>query len=362
MRLVLLSLLLAACPAGTTTGDDDDATPDYPDVEEYDFAAAAPWFECPQFDDFSPDIEWVDVFDGEDSFFGNLSDDPAGTPNRRDIDSVANLPTGDWKQVGLWFQLECPDNGLCDHWDRAGSLQVATDPDDEDPTWVEVSRYITPYRTGMCQFIDVSSMASLLQGRMRFRNWIDTWVNPGHSDGEGWKVTAKLGYWPGPPTGAQVSNIWGRRSITVGEIEFDVDVDSQTVPVQFSVPGGATRVEAHLITTGHSFGNSANCAEFCEMQHVLQIGDQEFSTNPWRDDCDQNPVSPQQGTWEYPRNGWCPGATSVGHVIDITDAITPGEPQELDFDILLANGFEYDNVSPVNLLPYTFVSLKLYTW
>ncbi len=361
--LPLLALLLAACPAVTPGGaDDDDDTPDYPDVEEYDFAAAAPWFACPEADSLPEEVQVATVFDAEDAFFGNLADDPDGTPNRRDIDAVANLPTADWKQVGLWFELECPESGLCDHWDRAGSLQIALDPDADEPEWVELSRYVTPYRRGMCQFIDVTPMANLLQGRVRFRNWIDTWVGPGHAQGEGWRVTAKLAYWPGPPAGARVSNVWGRRSITVGEVEADANVDYQITPLQFSIAGNATRVEAHLITTGHSFGNSGNCAEFCSMTHRITLDGQDFDTNPWRDDCDQNPVSPQSGTWEYPRNGWCPGATSVGHVVDITDAVTPGEPQELDFDILLANGLEYDNGSPVDLLPYTFVSLKLYTY
>jgi hypothetical protein len=40
----------------------------------------------------------------------------------------------------------------------------------------------------------------------------------------------------------------------------------------------------------------------------------------------------------------------------------PGEDTELDLEILLSNGFEYNNVSPGSLLPYTFVSLKLYSW
>ncbi len=364
MRTLLLPLLvLLGCPPATSGGDDDDdATPDYPDVQEYDFDAAAPWFPCPDRDAMPEEVQWTTILDSEDSFFGNLPDDIEGAPNRRDIEAVANLPTGDWKQVGLWLQLDCPDSGLCDHWDRAASLQVSLDPDADVPEWVEVSRYITPYRMGMCQFIDVTPMANLLQGRMRFRNWIDTWVNPGHAQGEGWKVTAELAYWPGPPAGARVNNIWGRRSITVGEVEDDTNVDSQITPVQLSFSADAERVEAHLITTGHSFGNSGNCAKFCEMQHIVSIDGQDFGANPWRPDCDQNPVSPQSGTWEYARNGWCPGATSVGHILDITDAVTAGEPQELDFDILLANGFEYDNVSPVDLLPYTFVSLKLYTY
>ena len=97
------------------------------------------------------------------------------------------------------------------------------------------------------------------------------------------------------------------------------------------------------------------------MQHDIRVNDTSYPINPWRPDCGENPVSPQYGTWEYPRNGWCPGAIAVGDRVDITRDVTAGE-NTLDFDILLANGREYDNLSPVQLLPYTLVSLKLYVW
>ena len=87
-----------------------------------------------------------------------------------------------------------------------------------------------------------------------------------------------------------------------------------------------------------------------------------FSTNPWRDDCEFNPVSPQYGTWEYDRNGWCPGGVAVGDLVDITDAVQMGSDNTFDFDIVLANGSVYENTTPVDLLPTTATSLKLYVY
>ncbi len=359
--MLLLIAFLIACPSprdddDSGTDDDDDATA-YPDIERWDFDSTAPWFACPGSEDELPKgVQWGTVFDGEDQYFGD--------PNLRSIEAAATLPTGDFKQVGLWFQLDCPENGLCDHWDRSGSIQMALNPSaaPEDREWLELSRFVTPYRTSMCQFIDVTPLADLLQGEQVFTSWIDTWVGPGHAEGEGWRTTAKLVYWPGEPGGAEVINVSGRRSITSGEVEPEANVDSQFDPITVSIPADATRVEAHLITTGHSFNNTANCAEFCQMRHDVIVNSSIHSWNGWRNDCDQNPVSPQLGTWEYPRNGWCPGTTAVGTVIDITDAVTPGEDATIDGDILLANGFEYDNVQPNALLPYTYWSLKLYAW
>ena len=56
------------------------------------------------------------------------------------------------------------------------------------------------------------------------------------------------------------------------------------------------------------------------------------------------------------------GANFVKVAAEHPRHVVPGEDTELDLEILLSNGFEYNNVSPGSLLPYTFVSLKLYSW
>ncbi|MEC7987287.1 MAG: peptide-N-glycosidase F-related protein, partial [Myxococcota bacterium] len=243
------------------------------------------------------------------------------------------------------------------------SIQLILDPESESPESVEIIRYITPYGKQMYKYVDITPMASLLQGKQTLSSWIDTWVGPGHSDGDGWRVTTQFIFYPGPPAAAdEVINIWGRRNITVGQLGEGETVADQIAEQTFSIPADATRVEAHLVTTGHSFGNTLNCAEFCEMRHDLYINGTMHSVNPWRSDCEENPVSPQFGSWEHDRNGWCPGAVSIGDVIDITDSVDIGGENTLNFDILRGNGAVYNNVSPVDLLPYTILSLKLYIY
>ena len=343
------------------SGEDDVMAPE-PDTgpmvsaELFDFEAQAPWYRCSE-DPYPAEVTEVTAFDGVYQYFGN--------ENRREVSQEVVFPEGgSWAQVGLYFELSCPDNGLCDHWDRSGSLQLQLDSEDpEAPEYLELLRHITPYKLGMCQYIDITPLAPLLKGTRTISSWIDTWVGPGHSDGEGWKVTARFVFYPGPSAApSEIINVWGRRSITVGEVEEDVNVPSQITPFTFEVPATATRVEAHLITTGHSFGNALNCAEFCPMRHDLIINGMITSTNPWRSDCPDNPVSPQYGTWEYPRNGWCPGAVAIGDLVDLTPALLMGQSNTLSFDIRLANGAEYNNNSPVDLLPYTLTSLKLYVY
>ncbi len=344
---------LATCLAGDLCVAGECITP----PTAYDFDAQAPWFSCPANLD-TDGLSVVTAFDASDQYFGE--------PNLRQIEAEVDFPeTGSWSQVGLWFQLDCPENGLCDHWDRSGSVQLVLNPDapeGEPRESLELLRHITPYRVGMCQYIDVTPLAHLLKGKQTLTSWIDTWVGPGHAQGEGWRVTLKFFFYAGPEEGADhVLNVWGRRSITVGEVESDVNVDAQITPKEVLIPSEIRSLVGHLTTTGHSFGNTYNCAEFCQMRHDLIIdGSVVASINPWRPDCSDNPVSPQYGTWEYARNGWCPGASALGQRVDLTPYVTPGESASLDLDIRMYDGAEYDNTSPVDLLPYTYISLKLY--
>jgi hypothetical protein len=323
-----------------------------------DFSADEPWYRCP--DEPVPDgATVVRAFDRDLHWFGS--------ENHRSITREVDFPAAaNWNQIGLRLELECPENGLCDHWDRTGSLQLVLNPDDPEEEWeyLEVMRHITPYRVGMCQYVDITALAPMLTGRRTLVSWIDTWVGPGHSDGEGWRISFDFVFYPGENrTPDEVVNIWGRWSIEVGNLDPGHTVDAQTEPVAVAIPADASRVEARLITTGHSFGNSENCAEFCVMRQDLYLDGERRSVVPWRTDCEYNPVNDQQGTWLYDRNGWCPGAITIGEIIDITDMVTPGETAILDFDIRMQDGEEYENTNPGGgLTPFEWVSLQLFVY
>lgn len=322
----------------------------------FDFASRAPWFPCPELTELSG-ATFVTIADDVFHFFGE--------ENRRELIHTASMPVGSYRQIGLWLQLDCPQSGLCDHWDRSGSLELVLNPEQDPSEWryLELTRFITPYRTTMCQFIDLTSVASLLSGELVFRSWIDTWVGPGHASGDGWNLTLRGVFLPGPrPPAPEVVNVWGRRSLIVGQRAEGETVEEQTEPFSFYVGEDVTRVEAHLIATGHSFGNTMNCAEFCEMKQNVLVNGSTFSVLNWRGDCESNPVSPQSGTWRFDRNGWCPGAIVPGQVIDISQAVQYGSNNTLDFDVRLLNDEIYENLNPVDLLPSQWLSLKLYLY
>ena len=323
----------------------------------FDFGWDEPWYRCPA-EPIAEGATVVRAFDQDYHWWGS--------ENHRDIIREVDFPDGgDWNQIGLRLHLECPENGLCDHWDRTGSLQLVLNPDEPQDQWryLELMRHITPYRVEMCQYVDITPLAPLLRGRQTLVSWIDTWVGPGHSDGEGWRITFDFVFYRGDPRGAdEVHNIWGRRNITLGYTDPDRNVDSQIDPVEVAIPADAVRVEAHLTTTGHSFGNTDNCAEFCVLRQDLLIDGERRSVVPWRTDCEYNAVLGQQGTWTYDRNGWCPGAIVVGDSIDLTDLVTPGETATIDFDIRTQDGDEYANTDPGGADPLEWISLQLYVW
>ena len=121
----------------------DTAQPDVPAATPYDFAAHTPWYSC---DGKALPKEAVVV----DGFV--QADQSFGSEDKRQIAMDVEFPTtGSWSQVGLQFTLECPKNGLCDHWDRAGSVQLVLNPEAPaaEQQSVEIARHITPYRMGM---------------------------------------------------------------------------------------------------------------------------------------------------------------------------------------------------------------------
>lgn len=325
-------------------------------VPIYDFNSSAPWYIYNQ-------APWpkgtvvVTAFEKEYQHFTG--------ENRRKIESNVMFPENqNWSQVGLLLELGCPEGGTCDHWDRTASVQLALGPEDNESEseYVELLRYITPYRMGMSQYVDVTDYMYLLRGERKISSFIDTWVGPGHDNGDGWTVTLRFVFYPGQQTGAdEVLNIWGMRRIEVGNVDEGKSVADQLENIKFVNPIKAKRVMAHLRTTGHGFGYSNNCAEFCGMRQDLYINGKVFSTNPWRSDCENNPVSPQYGTWTYDRNGWCPGAVSVPRKINITSALDLEEGAEntVSFDIRLLDGSVYVNKENAGGSPSENVSLVL---
>lgn len=220
------------------------------------------------------------------------------------------------------LDVKCPNvAGDCDDWDRLCYIQV------KDPSgkWVEIIRYITPYGKRCSHTLDVTDFASLLQGKLEMRIFIDTWGTGG------WSMDLSFQYIMGYPNHpySSVEELWQ------GQYDFGNPLHLQPVDT-LTISNFDETVAAHirLITTGHGWGdnNTGNAAEFYHAVHHLQInGENTFEQDLWTD-CFPNPdgCNNQNGTYKIDRAGWCPGSISDPYIYDITNYI-PSAPFQLSY-------------------------------
>ncbi|MFV8749778.1 peptide-N-glycosidase F-related protein [Nannocystaceae bacterium ST9] len=257
-----------------------------------------------------------------------------GDENHRQIDVVVEFPPAELTYAGaeLEIELSCP-NGKCDWWDRHGFLGVVIDPGSDQERIVELARFITPYRVGANWTIDVAALRPLLAGEVTLRLFIDTWVGPGHANGDGWMVDARFVLKGGVPERIPIAVIpaWYETTFEYGNPM--IPTADSIAPVDVAIPAEATAVELRTLITGHGQGNLDNCAEFCPKNHGFLIGDQSYVKEILRDDCADTPVEGQQGTWQYSRAGWCPGAEVLAWVEDVGAAMPAGATTTLRYDV-----------------------------
>ncbi|MBP6335517.1 MAG: discoidin domain-containing protein [Bacteroidia bacterium] len=238
-----------------------------------------------------------------------------GSANSQSYTASFTLPQslGVYDQIIANFDISCPNvSGGCDDWDRLAWLEVKG----PDGDWKEVFRYITPYGVACNHSVDVTDYASLLQGNVEMRIYIETWGSGG------WQFNLDFDYRAGTPTYVytEVEEIWQ------GNYNFGNPLNLQpldTVQVHFA--SNAQQAKFRLISTGHGWGdnNSLNAAEFYHTTHELKINNiQAFTQDLWMT-CNPNPdgCSPQNGSWNFSRAGWCPGAMGKLYTYDLSPYI-----------------------------------------
>lgn len=218
---------------------------------------------------------------------------------------------GAYDSIQAHLYVTCPSvPGGCDDWDRLAWIQVK----DPSGNWVEIIRYVTPYGKGCTHEIDVTDFASLLQGKVDMRMYIETWGTGG------WQMDLVFEYFKGEPRYpyTYVEELW-QGTYNFGDPANLQPVDTVTVGIFHA----ARAAHLRLVTTGHGWGdnNTGNAAEFYHAIHHLQVnGEDAFEQDLWTD-CYPNPdgCNLQSGTYKYDRAGWCPGVIAVPFFYDITN-------------------------------------------
>lgn len=269
--------------------------------------------------------------------------------------SEADMADFDTMEVVVTAQCGPSPDADCGHWDYEALFNIC-DNDACDNESNEFIRWITPYsRPGTRRWVfDASHMLGMVRsGGMRWLQFGMIWnMNPSV-----WDVRIRLRD-TGKDAAAQttVPTFSGNRG-------FNDDYNTWE-QVEFTPPEGTTRVEFVALISGHG-QDTGNCAEWCEHQHEFTVnGDsvhlREFPGDVGGKRCaeavDEGVVPGQWGNWTPGRAGWCPGQPVQPWVVDITDAVTIGETNTLDYRGLFNDAPVSGNRGRIRLSSYLVYS------
>ncbi len=234
--------------------------------------------------------------------------DLAVTPSKQNAFGDYVFPThvNAFNKIVLNYSHNCI-NGSCDPYDRVGYCRVRNYRGE----WVELYRYVTPFGVECDANMEVTDFTSLLQGKVEFELYFQTW------DGQGYNPTAIFDYTKGSPEYKYIdmNEIW------YGIFDFGDYANKQPVPEKiYYFEENVEKANLKIITTGHNWSsgtndayNTGNAAEFYEATHNIYVDDKKtFDQHLWQN-CNPNPAGcqPQNGTWTYQRSGWCPGSLAT---------------------------------------------------
>ena len=255
----------------------------------------------------------VVAFDAVHHYFGSMGN------NRTVIDTI-QFPdsNSEYSDIIMHLSLDCPAGG-CDPWDRKAKISVK-----HLGEWFEIGRYVTPYGVECGWDIDVTDYRSIPKEEVALGSYIDTWVQPG------WLVSIEFEFITGiaeyPFT--SIRNVWNYDYVTYGDPTNPVNISTITE----YIPEDTEDAYLRIITTGHGQGNTDNAAEFSIKRHNILInGESSYFHNFWRDNCEFNQCSPQNGSWQYDRAGFCPGDKVTPQDFSILDYSLPGDTLQLDY-------------------------------
>lgn len=264
-----------------------------------------------------------------------FSDDPTlhAWGNIFEYDGMVAFPEpgGRYEKIVMLYTLKCDartkaDGFACGEWDYSTWTRVWED----STTHWEIGRFITPYGKGLdlgpdgfTWEFDVTDYGPILTDVRR--------VTAGNSQE---LLDLKFLFISGVPARdpLSVTQLWTPGSKDYAKVVEDSILDE--ISVTLDPAGSMYRINTRPQGGNFNGGpNTDNCSEFCDREHSIAVnGDTKFRWNVW-DECGDNPVFPQGGTWVYDRAGWCPGAIVTTQHHELTPHVTPGETITLDYAI-----------------------------
>ena len=266
------------------------------------------------------------------------------------IETVVEFPNleqlNNYSGMSIELLRGCPDaNGNysdqgCDDYDRKARMFVC---DEDGSNCHEAARWITPFDRQPHHLTDISPFISMIKpgGNKLIKFQESGWPNS--------LLTMRFRFYHGQDLEHTPQNF---EPMWVGTIPFNPEFDDNTPPMVFEIPDNATKVEFVSYITGHGWGSNGtfNCAEFCNSKHTFTVngGVYEFENDHPEagnlDYCMQpetisKGVKPNQyGTWGYGRAGWCPGQDVHPVITDITEYVSIGDENVMDYNACRVQG------------------------
>jgi len=262
------------------------------------------------------------------------------------VEVPSDLQLNNYSKMEVELLRGCPDadgnysDAGCDEYDRIAHLYLC---ESDGSDCKEIARWITPFGRQPHHLTDITPFISSLRpgGNKIFKFQESGWPNS--------LITLKLRLHNGVPEGGspkEIQPIWN------GTVQFNPSYNDNRPPQVFSVPENAEKVEFVAYITGHGWGSAGcfNCCEFCNSRHIFEINggvytfDKDYPNASSSNYCMQpttivQGVIPNQGgTWGYGRAGWCPGMDVHPYITDITDYVSIGEDNIIDYSACRVSG------------------------
>jgi len=199
------------------------------------------------------------------------------------------------------------------------------------PAKYEIMSFVTPYgiyldlgMEGKTWAFDVTDYSPILQGSKRMT------IERGGQRQEDMDIKFMFIVGTPPREVLDINQLWRPDSRSYTSI-----IDNRSFEERdfyFNPDGDVFKLRS--VITGHG-----QQGEFTPRQHTFNIngGDIEYEWTVWTE-CSDIAIYPQGGTWIYDRAGWCPGTPSDLQEYDISEYVSPGQTQTIDYGLVYAHG------------------------
>ena len=255
-------------------------------------------------------------------------------------DAWGVFPSGEtsYRKILMHYDMRCSSSG-CSGWDYTTKIIILKESDElndnGDPIYVNsqtLANVVTPYGTYMQgngsegfssnwvqrYTYDVTDFAHLLVDSVKMRAFYGGWST-------GFNVTLNFEFIEGtPPRNViDIQNLWSGSNAYA-------DMNDLLHDSLVFIPDSAKNSMMRVTISGHG-----QDGEFTSgVNYHIKLDDESLYTQEiWRDDCGENYLYPQGGTWIYDRANWCPGDKATTREHELTSYLQTGQDNLLDFDI-----------------------------